>query len=345
MRILKARNDELRQEVQELRKRLSDNNKELQLARAQLAMQASSEPSQSVPLIRRERPLPGHQFNLSMIATSIELAKRVGFRAAADVLGIVFNALGIDIDGASELREPAEKLEKDGEKTIVLGDLKHHAANVLEKEIGRGERFKSFINEVALTRNRVQQTELDQFAPPTLKSKSRFMNVGTLFRWAMMVLYHLDHPSVSREGICDERMEEKFAWLRQYAEVLKSWNQCQDVIDQTLRVINTMGLDAKTPGLVEEALDELTANWRQEGSSATRIGVKLIAWIEDSVSTLEDGQRAWLSTEILESLFGRFKQMERQHSKGGFTRLIAAIPAQCMRVTGARVREAFGRID
>jgi len=37
--------------------------------------------------------------------------------------------------------------------------------------------------------------------------------------------------------------------------------------------------------------------------------------------------------------------MERQHSTGGFTRLIAAIPTLCVRVTREQVRDAFGRID
>jgi len=144
----------------------------------------------------------------------------------------------------------------------------------MEKEIGRGERFKSFISEVGLTRHRVQQTELDQFAPPALRSKSRFMNVGKLLEWAMMVLYHLDHPSASEAGISDERMEEKLGWLREYADDLQSWNQCQKVIDQSLTVINTMGLDEHTPKLVEQALDERNPSWRQDDSSATRIGVK-----------------------------------------------------------------------
>ena len=81
-------------------------------------------------------------------------------------------------DGAIELREPAEELKKDGRKTIVLGDLKHHAANVLKKQIGRSERFKTFLTQVGLTRNRVQQTELSHFSPPPLKQKSRFMNLA-----------------------------------------------------------------------------------------------------------------------------------------------------------------------
>ena len=55
-------------------------------------------------------------------------------------------------------------LESNRQRTLVLGDLKHRAANVLEKELSRGGRFEAFISEVGLTRNRVQQTELDQFS-------------------------------------------------------------------------------------------------------------------------------------------------------------------------------------
>ena len=37
--------------------------------------------------------------------------------------------------------------------------------------------------------------------------------------------------------------------------------------------------------------------------------------------------------------------MERQHSKGGLTRLIAALPTLCLRVTLGKVREGFLRVD
>ena len=47
-----------------------------------------------------------------------------------------------------------------------------------------------------------------------------------------------------------------------------------------------------------------------------------------------------LSTEILESSFGLYKQLERQHSKGGFTTLLAAFlaasPAHAFDLQGHR---------
>lgn len=443
--ILKSRFKGLQRQFLELKKQLSDTTRELELANAELTFRSAIEQPDSAPLIHQERPMPGFQFNLTMIAGAIELGKRVGFRAAADAMQIVFDMLKIDMkvpshdaieqwtlrlgvaslndtfkkvervlwmadhssqigkerlllivgvalddlppagqtltfdklkvlamvpgqswkkedvereylklagqigapvyllcDGASELREAAEKLEYDGKKTIVLGDLKHRAANVLEKEISRGGRFEAFISEVGLSRNRVQQTELDQFSPPKLRSKSRFMNLGPLFTWATMVLYHLNNPaSEARQAISADRMEQKLGWLREYANDLVLWNQCQEVIDRSLSVINLHGLDARTSQLVEQSLSEYNPNWRQEDYSATRIAEQLLDWIQQSLGKLEPDERAWLSTEIIESLFGKFKQIERQHSKGGFTRSIAAIPTLCIQATRETVRKAF----
>jgi len=73
--------------------------------------------------------------------------------------------------------------------------------------------------------------------------------------------------------------------------------------------------------------------------------VQLIDWIKQYSGKLIPARRAWLSTEILESLSGKYEQVERQHSKGGFTRLIAAIPTLCILATREIVRQAFRAVD
>lgn len=421
-----------------LARKADDAQRELEFHRVQAAAQANA------AACPNERPLPGHQFSTRMIALAIELAKRVGFRAAEFALKKVFDAWGIDrkvpshdaieqwtlrvgvaeladtftkdqrvlwmadhsnqigqekvllivgiliddlpqpgdtlnmdklkvlaivpgkswtkedveseykklagktgppvyllCDGAVELREPAEKLEKDGRKTIALGDLKHHAANLLEKQIGRDERFKAFMSEVGLARSRVQQTELGHFTPLSPRPKSRFMNLAALLRWSQMVLHHLAHPeSASRRDITVERMEEKFGWMRGFTAELSVWSDCQAVIGQTLAWINRQGLTASSSAELRQQL----AVWFEASktpSAAREIAEGLLKFIREHEQRLPSGGRAWLSTEIIESLFGRFKRLERQHSKGGFTRLIAALPTLCRNVTQEMIRHRF----
>jgi len=248
-------------------------------------------------------------------------------------------------DGASELRDPAEKLEKDGQKTIVLGDLKHVAANLLEKQIGRSERFATFLRYVGLTRNRTQQTEMGKFKPSTLRQKSRFMNLGPLLQWAVMTRHHLDHPeSKSRHDVTNERMEEKFGWLREFDVEITQWKACQEVIDAALHMINHEGLGGDSTWRLTTALGSWLTSSGDAEPPASQLAKSLIEFVDSSRQKLPAGERAWLSTEILESLFGRFKQLEGQHSKSGFTRLVAAIPTFCRRVSGTLVRNAFSKV-
>jgi len=249
-------------------------------------------------------------------------------------------------DGASELRDPARDLEKDGKTPNVIGDMKHRAANLLEKIVGKNERFMEFQKQVGLTRNRVQQTELSHFAPPPLKAKSRFMNLGRLWRWGTMVCAHLDHPqSKARQGITAERMTEKLGWVSEFEEDLASWNRCQQLINATLKFVNEEGVYRGAAKRLKALLAKTAREWpsRCEASRAMRKG--LIEHAVQSESGLKKGERGWGSTEILESLYARYKRLEDQHSKGGFTGLLAALPALTVHWTADRVREALQSVS
>ena len=69
----------------------------------------------------------------------------------------------------------------------------------------------------------------------------------------------------------------------------------------------------------------------------------LIEFVRRSSEKLAEGQRLPLSTEILESAFGLFKQLERQHSRGGFTSLLAAFGALLKPNTPASIRHSFAQ--
>ena len=70
-----------------------------------------------------------------------------------------------------------------------------------------------------------------------------------------------------------------------------------------------------------------------------------MAFVRQSEEKLAEGQRLPLSTEILESTFGLFKPLERQHSKGGFTSLLAAFGALLKPATPESIRRDFARVS
>lgn len=247
-------------------------------------------------------------------------------------------------DGAVELRESAQALEKDGKKPILLRDLKHFAANALERMIGNTEAFKTVTTFLGRTRSAIQQTELSHFTPPSQKSKARFMNLSATLRWCEMVLWQLDHPaSEARQGITVQRMEEKLGWLRTYRTEIAQWRQIDGVISESLRFINTQGLYQGASSDLQLQLDVLCQSSGRHCEQSGQMARTLIEFVSSSESQLAVGDRGWLSTEILESAFGMYKSVEGQHSKGGFTSLLASFGALLQDCSAAEVRESFGR--
>jgi hypothetical protein len=100
-------------------------------------------------------------------------------------------------------------------------------------------------------------------------------------------------------------------------------------------------------GLFCGAADQLSRRFRSLelcGASQT-VADGLLEFLRDHELKLQDGQRLPMSPEILESCFGLFKQLERQHSKGGFTSLLASFGALLQPATPESLRDAFGRVS
>lgn len=256
--------------------------------------------------------------------------------------------LALIVDGAVELREGADPLKIERESMLVLRDFKHYAANTIEKIVGNDERFGQFLKESGRTRCSIQQTELAHFTPPGPRPKSRFMNLAPMLTWAAMVLWHLSHHrSESRREIPVARMNEKLGWMREYRDDVQSWNACQNVVSAALTFINEHGVFAGSARWLcaYVRVRQRDVDRRDPINAASRrVLARLVRFVRDAEQQIPEGLRLPMSTEILESSFGRFKQLERQHSKGGYTGLVAAYGILFEQITPESIRRDFARV-
>src|SRR5205807_4297541 len=75
--------------------------------------------------------------------------------------------------------------------------------------------------------------------------------------------------------------------------------------------------------------------------SGRRLAAALVRFVRSEERKAGPGERFPGSTEVLESCFGKFKQLEKQQSRGGFTQLLLGFGALLANVTTATVREAM----
>ncbi len=259
------------------------------------------------------------------------------YQATADRCGV---PRGIVSDGAVELQEPIETLGKPGQHPLAIRDLKHYLANQLEHLLTKDPRYPEFLRHLGGARSTLQQTELAHFLPPSAKVKSRFMNLAPTLVWAARVIWHLEHPeSRSREGVTERRMQEKLGWLGEFVASIRQWQECQEVISQALQFITRQGIFRGASARLEKILRPIAL------SSASRwLADRTREFLRQHEQRLNGNERLPMSTEILESSFSLYKQLERQHSKGGFGGLLLAFPILLRATTPNEVVESFSRV-
>jgi len=222
-------------------------------------------------------------------------------------------------------------------ETVEIYDAKHKAACLLKARLEKNPRWQQFHQQMAQTRCAIQQTEMAFLAPPGPKPKARFMNLAPTLQWAENVLAVLRHPpAVVRERVSPERLQEKLGWLLEYAADLAEWSEWQQLANVTVAFVNRQGVYR---GAAKKLWAELGPH--QVHPSSNRLAKELVVFVARQASQARPGERLPGSTEVLESCFGRFKQLEKQQARGGFTSLLLGFGALLADTTTEVIKKAM----
>lgn len=74
---------------------------------------------------------------------------------------------------------------------------------------------------------------------------------------------------------------------------------------------------------------------------ASRVVERLLAFVEEESAGIAEGHGLVASSEVLESLIGKAKQIEGSQSKGGFTKTVLGLAASVAKLTEESIRTAL----
>ena len=284
-----------------------------------------------------ERPLT-HQ-DLTLL-TLEPVAKSDGdtvdrqLETAAKKVGVPASILS---DGGPDITKGAAQFQQRHSQTRVQKDIAHKAASLLKQELAADLRWEEFVRHCGQTQPQVKQTELGNLAPPALKVKARYMNLGPLIGWGAKMLRLVEAPAAQRPPHLHlSRLEEKFGWIVAYRQALVDWNDLQAVIDQTLKYARVQGYHAGAANELRTILGPLVGT-----AAGERLAAALVAFVEQQSDGIPGVTSLPASSEVLESLIGKGKRLQGQQSRGGFTKMVLGMAASVVQVTQDRVREAL----
>ena len=221
-----------------------------------------------------------------------------------------------------------------------LHDIKHKAATLLKKELEATDTWGSFVKQLTRTRVNVTLTSLAFLNPPRLRNKARFMNLDCVVTWGSRVLRFVQSPKdFPDEPIDLDKLEEKLGWLRQHDKSLRQWKELLAVIEAAEDYVRRKGYHKRARSELAKVLQPLAKQ-----TSSKRLMLGLLDFVKQESSKLKKGQRVLGHTEVLESLLGKYKQIQGRHSQGGMTASLLNIGAAVTKRTPEVIEEALASV-
>jgi hypothetical protein len=277
-----------------------------------------------------ERPLRQsdlHLVGMSLMEHSTHETVAAELEKAKQRVG---NVREIVSDNGSDLNGGVKLFQQKHAGVAHVHDVAHQAANVLKQRRSHDEAWSEFVSKLAQAGAKVRQTREAHLRPPTVRAKARFMNIAPTLRFARRVLVLLD------TGKASARVEENYAWLREYREALANWQSEQAVVEVALTQVRTHGINQDTAANLDAEWSKLELT-----PGAHDVAARLRTAVRTESSQAKPGERLVASTEILESVFGKLKRLEGSYAGDGFTGLSLALGALFGEPTEEQTKKAL----
>ena len=229
----------------------------------------------------------------------------------------------------------------DGGSTIKKGlrlsniprvyDLTHAIAIMLEKLYKNDPEFTEFTHTMGQMRLKLCCSQYAHIIPPNQRSKSRFLNIDILSDWCIKVLIALEKNNLSQQ----ER--ELLQWVYDKKDFIQEMDQIIRLIEELSVVLKYNGLNKKTAKECTQIMKSCKRTTRQK-----QFKIMFNEYLENNTAIITKRNETLLcSSDVIESTFGKYKNVLNKNPMSGITDLALIIPAFTSTFEELEIKEAI----
>jgi hypothetical protein len=237
-------------------------------------------------------------------------------------------------DGGSELHKAVDVLEAKGLASPCIDDISHAAATMLKRSYQHHPAFERFVSACGRVSGKLKHTLLACLAPPTVRTKSRFMNVHRLFTWAERLL-KLSPAGGAKAGSILARLRACMDELPACKDLIKRFRADAQGLLGCQKILKTKGLCHDTLAQCEPLIEAMP-------SAAVRLEFRayLALQLEIAQALGLDHVGLPISSDTIESLFGVAKHHGVSQTQDA-ARIALRLPALCGAPTRQEAQEVL----
>lgn len=230
-------------------------------------------------------------------------------------------------DGGTDLNKGVQlyRETENAKQIIIIDDVGHVTANALKAEFSKQTAFVKFLNILRKGAARIRQTDLAWLLPPKIRTKGRFQGITEVAEWAQKLLNVMGGQGRAKESSELNLLRRSFNGLAQLREFLGRFCGACEISEKFLKIMKQKGLNQETYREAKNHLLQMPEN--------STVRLRLQSWLDKHLHIqcrLGVGQLPLLvSSDVIESLFGKFKTVIQRNPNAELNRLVYIIPLLC----------------
>jgi hypothetical protein len=243
-------------------------------------------------------------------------------------------------DQGSDLACGIKRYQQEHPELIYTHDVTHGMALLLKEQLESNSRYQSFVKQCTLTRQRLQQTEFSFLSPPSQRSQCRYFNVERLTDWATgllnasteTLLQLMPNQDAAR---VDSILKEKLGWLSEYELDVVHWQRM-------VQMTRTLETQLKQFGLSSSTLETFQQQQSlREDPSLQAFQQQILNYLTTQCSPIKGGKPFLASSDVIESLFGKYKQFSARCPLPEMTQMLLSLCVSTMDLTTTVIKQAL----
>ena len=209
-------------------------------------------------------------------------------------------------------------------------DLTHKIALILEKKFKNHSLYANLIDKMTDMRKRHAQTKIAYLIPPRQRRISRYQNIKIISDWCEKTLI-----LIQGDRQIDPDAYKQLKWLLDYELFIKELSALNKTINQIEKVLKHRGLSSESKNECENILENINSEM------GLYFKAEFKKYIQEMELLVPGHRKILITSDIIESAFGKYKNYTSSNPMAGMTNLILCLSAFTAVLTEQNIKEAL----